>query len=261
MDISRPAEKLSRNPLGIIALFIVLAYGIAALVFGASAAVLDAWDRHVLVWFLVLFPVLLLAGFVWLVARHAGRLYSPTDFRSDKAFLEMLTPGEQAQRLRGSESPGAISENETRLPELASGKAQQAATPGTAFVAEELALREIQREFGVAISRAVRLGPDVGVDGIFAIGGRGYGVEIKLVRGPLHDNEIARTVRKLADAVKHYGWKNFAIVLALVIDSDSAVDLNRVRELVDRVAAGTGIETIVRVYDLQPLQRAYGVAN
>lgn len=41
-DFGKSAQKLSRNPLGIIALFIVLVYGIAGLVLGLSAGQLQA---------------------------------------------------------------------------------------------------------------------------------------------------------------------------------------------------------------------------
>ncbi len=61
------AQNLARNPLGIIALFIVLVYGIAALVFGFAATNLDGTERLPIVWFLVLFPVLVLAAFYRLV--------------------------------------------------------------------------------------------------------------------------------------------------------------------------------------------------
>jgi lipopolysaccharide export LptBFGC system permease protein LptF len=63
-----------RNPLGIIALFIVLIYGFASLVltFGAN---LQSEERLPIVWFLVLFPVLALVVFGWLVSRHHAKLY------------------------------------------------------------------------------------------------------------------------------------------------------------------------------------------
>lgn len=50
------AKGLARNPLGIIALFIVLIYGFAALTLGLNAK-LEAAERTLLVWFLVAFPV------------------------------------------------------------------------------------------------------------------------------------------------------------------------------------------------------------
>lgn len=73
------AKSLSRNPLGILALFIVLVHGFAALVVGAGRD-LDSRESFILVWFMVLFPVLVLMVFAWLVSKHHSNLYSPDDF-------------------------------------------------------------------------------------------------------------------------------------------------------------------------------------
>lgn len=91
-EFGQTAQRLSRNPLGIIALFIVLVYGFAALVLGTSSDDLDASLAAPLVWFLVLFPVLVLGTFAWLVSRHHTKLYSPSDFKRDEHFLLALRP-------------------------------------------------------------------------------------------------------------------------------------------------------------------------
>ncbi len=91
--ITQSAKELSRNPLGIIALFIVLVYGFACLLFGFSADSLDPSERTPLIWFVVLFPVLVLILFGWLVSKHHDKLYSPKDYRDDKSFLQTLRQG------------------------------------------------------------------------------------------------------------------------------------------------------------------------
>jgi CheY-like chemotaxis protein len=81
------AKHLARNPLGIIALFIVLIYGFASLVAGFSGR-LQASERLPVIWFLVVFPVLVLAVFSWLVSCHHAKLYSPADYREDASFIQ-----------------------------------------------------------------------------------------------------------------------------------------------------------------------------
>jgi hypothetical protein len=101
-DFSNSAQKLARNPLGIIALFLLLVYGIAGLVFSVAAKGLDVSERRPLVWFLVLFPVLVLGAFIWLVARHHTKLYAPSDYRDAEGFfraLKGLTIDEQRAKL------------------------------------------------------------------------------------------------------------------------------------------------------------------
>lgn len=90
------AKALSKNPLGIIALFIVLIYGFAALVVGASGQ-LGPEERYPIIWFLVFFPVVVLAVFGWLVSRHYEKLYAPRDYTSDDAFLKALQARTEAR--------------------------------------------------------------------------------------------------------------------------------------------------------------------
>lgn len=85
-EFSETAKSLARNPLGIIALFIVLIYGFASLVVGASDK-LQPNERYPIVWFLVTFPVIVLGTFAWLVSRHYEKLYAPKDYSTDEAFL------------------------------------------------------------------------------------------------------------------------------------------------------------------------------
>jgi CheY-like chemotaxis protein len=82
------AKGLARNPLGIIALFIVLVYGLAALV-AAFAGSFTPAEKVPLVYFLVLFPVLVLIVFAWLVAKHSGQLFAPGDFRNEDNYVQL----------------------------------------------------------------------------------------------------------------------------------------------------------------------------
>jgi len=89
-DFSDPAKDLSRNPLGIIALFIVLVYSFACLLFGFSAKHLNPSERIPFIWFTTLFPVLVLFIFFWLVTRHHWKLYNPKDFHDDESFFSVM---------------------------------------------------------------------------------------------------------------------------------------------------------------------------
>lgn len=91
----RTAKGLARNPLGIIALFIVLIYGFASLVVGFSDKLVSA-ERILIIWFLVIFPCLVLAVFGWLVSRHHTKLYAPSDYREDESFIQASQESTQA---------------------------------------------------------------------------------------------------------------------------------------------------------------------
>jgi len=82
------AKGLSRNPLGIIALFIVLVYSLASLV-TAFAGNFTSAERLHLIYFLIVFPVLVLIVFAWLVSKHSEKLFAPSDFRDEENFVKM----------------------------------------------------------------------------------------------------------------------------------------------------------------------------
>lgn len=82
------AKGLARNPLGIIALFIVLVYGFASLV-TAFAGSFTHDERLPLIYFLIVFPVLVLAVFAWLVSMHSGKLFAPADFKNEENYVKM----------------------------------------------------------------------------------------------------------------------------------------------------------------------------
>lgn len=87
-DFISNAKSLSRNPLGIIALFISLVYGFACLVLGIAGDKLETCERIPLIYFLIGFPILILASFLFLVIKHHSKLYAPKDYRDENNFFK-----------------------------------------------------------------------------------------------------------------------------------------------------------------------------
>jgi hypothetical protein len=82
------ARGLTKNPLGIIALFISLIYGFACLVLSTSLSNLhDSSERLPLIWFIIVFPIIILLGFVFLVVKHHEKLYAPSDYSDSESFM------------------------------------------------------------------------------------------------------------------------------------------------------------------------------
>lgn len=85
------AKGLTKNPLGIIALFVSLIYGFACLVLSTSISNLhDDSERLPLIWFIIGFPLVILLAFIYLVVKHHEKLYSPSDYRADEAFIQTI---------------------------------------------------------------------------------------------------------------------------------------------------------------------------
>jgi CheY-like chemotaxis protein len=65
-----------------------MVYGFASLV-TAFASSFTAAERLPLIYFLIGFPVLVLGVFSWLVSRHSGKLFAPSDFRDEDNYVKM----------------------------------------------------------------------------------------------------------------------------------------------------------------------------
>ncbi len=107
------AMGFTKNPLGIIALFIVLVYGFASLVVGFG----NELSEHVipLIYFMVFFPVLVFVGFLWLVARHYNKLYGPSDYQDEDNFIKaqaVTAVSLTAATSKQSENNDGITENQ-----------------------------------------------------------------------------------------------------------------------------------------------------
>ena len=92
MNMEKNAVKLSKNPLGIIALFILLIYGFATLLFGVIGDIFSDSQRWSFVIFLLAFPCFVLGVFTYLVVNHHQKLYSPGEFQNEQNFMGFSSP-------------------------------------------------------------------------------------------------------------------------------------------------------------------------
>ncbi|QLX45347.1 hypothetical protein HV146_15310 [Escherichia coli] len=94
---------LVKNPLTIIAIF-------AGLVEVSATTVLPFIDKSLqatFIWFLMIFPTLLITYFFGTLLLKPQALYAPSDFRDDDAFVKMHEPQKvkmQGNSVRGSSS-------------------------------------------------------------------------------------------------------------------------------------------------------------
>jgi CheY-like chemotaxis protein len=86
-DFAESAKGFTKSPLGIIALFIVLVYGFATLAVTFGNNLKDHLTP--LIYFLVIFPVIVFVGFLWLVSKHHNKIYGPSDFKNEENFFKM----------------------------------------------------------------------------------------------------------------------------------------------------------------------------
>lgn len=156
------ASKLSQNPLGIIALFIVLVYAFASLVVALGKNLTEG-AASILVWFMVLFPVLVLSVFAWLVSRHHTKLYAPRDYQKEEHFIEVLSHEvvnlkPVQPQLPGSRTPTELSGNTETSSMIAEAREGSAAPEQITKHSSELILERIsEREKIYGESRMIVL--------------------------------------------------------------------------------------------------------
>jgi hypothetical protein len=201
LEFGNTAKKFTHNPLGIIALFIVLIYAFASLVVGLGSN-LEPAQKTPLIWFLVAFPVLVLVVFAWLVSRHHTKLYAPMDFRDEKLFIYPLSAEVQRQRIQEEienvEAQELEADSRVKLPienkSLSPSNTKTISTSNSRdtftsnyLLAEDLAIRQLETELKVPILKQVEIvtaNTHARFDGFINDKKEITGIEVKYARIP-----------------------------------------------------------------------------
>ncbi|MEM9444936.1 MAG: hypothetical protein AAGA18_06240 [Verrucomicrobiota bacterium] len=128
------------------------------------------------------------------------------------------------------------------------------------YLAEDLAMREIEQEFEVKTNRQVAFGSmDAGIDGMFAKNGKGYGIEVKFVCNTLSRNVINQAAGIGNQLFERYGWKNFDMIIAVVLDNQNPVEVQKQRNQIQELVNEKGDGYHCRVYEYGELLKKCGI--
>lgn len=140
MHIPTEIKYSTRNPLGIFAMFISLAYAamMAGMIFGIEK-LNGPYERLPIIYFLIIFPFVVLGIFTWLFIKYSSNFYGPADYRSDEAFVAMS--GKEVKKKNEQEKAeireqlnndnlfvGSISDEERNKLKIKIARVQEAAT-------------------------------------------------------------------------------------------------------------------------------------
>lgn len=281
----------ARNPLGIIALFLSLIYGVAALLLGASVSNLTSNNQTILVSFIALFPVGVLIAFMYLVSWHHQKLYGPGDFRSDESFLTAAEPHSVGLKYKddasvlNDEGPASglnMPEPEQGQPTAAQG-AQQAAIArnrppqlrsdggiARAYMLEGLVLQDLQNEFKSPVRRDARLsgkyGASIMVDGVIETINGHVVVEVALLG--LRAGSIEKALRgldylnKAISNLSSADISNARGILAVIypgsLQLDGDKDLDQYKAVRDALSTAWNENVEVRFFSESKLMSKYG---
>lgn len=268
--LTKSAQKLSKNPLGIIALFIVFIYAIASLVL-VEATTLENYHKTIMIWFLVLFPVLVLCVFAWLVKSHHRKLYGPGDYRSDDAFLRAASPDEIREKYKletefsvddtnkngkGSETIRTMVD----IPKITGINAQE-----DYLIAEDLIMKELENKYNTKFYRdmVISVGSrKMHIDGLADINDNDFIVEVKYIRDMTNARNIINSgFMQLEQFSKYFsGIIRGTCVLAIAIDGDTKV-LNRYIEELKEKASKLNLTWDVLTFNLNDLKSKWVISN
>lgn len=273
-------EKIGtiKNPLTIIAIFAAIAEisGTAVLPFIATE------NQATYVWFLIVFPILLIVLFFLTLNLNHRVLYAPSDYQNEDNFLRSLPRATYAEKVLKIEAELAEVEAPTVLPEVPVSSAPSQETPeappisyqtlvrrstqATYMLAEELIFRKLSKEFSSEIQREVKLGSLGGryiFDGIVRDKGVTTVVEVKFLRHSALLAQLRETLSRIHETAKLLPGEqaaNFRVLLAVASD-DSTFNQERIAAQLDKFRSEFPFPIEVRFYNLADLEREFNIVN
>lgn len=269
-------RQFVRNPLGLLALFVTTMYAVTAVVFKDGLYLLcGACERRPLIWFLILFPVIILGVFVFLVIEHTAKLYGPRDYRSDEAFYgAIMGDAKKREEIRTLANAAVVTETSSEDGTVSGGNQSTYQNSTTdervnyAFTSvgrpvrsprvtleeysriEALAVDWASREYGVPLERNVALNVRKGRYVVDALGYRDgvhFVVEVKYW---LADRDLqplfAGIDRFVSQARRFRRLGRSELVLIVVLDrKDSSVEDN-IRAHVDKLKPNVHLHVLSR---------------
>jgi hypothetical protein len=227
---------------------------------------MDVWVPF----FQTLLWILLIVGVLWKFHAQAVAVLEAIKTRIEKGSSIKAGPfelGQQDLRPQGRDQQEKLLNDKVKevQQESSSTHTQLIANLNDSYLrnrvlfAEELAMRELQVEFDVVISRQVNIGRNFGMDGIFAKGSGGFGVEVKYVRKGLLREQLKQVVYRFQNFVQSKGWMRFTMILVVVYDGDDS-QLQKQQEFLHSTLSEFQGSVLWRLYSLKQLAEKYGLS-
>lgn len=277
-EFMKNVKGLTKNPLGIIGLFISLIYGFACLVLGVSISNLQtANERLPLIWFIIIFPIVILLAFIFLVINHHQKLYAPSDYKNEDNFLKSMDKFVKRDKTSQSEK---ISEDVKTLVEDKEDVLRKTnATPlklspsdisslkQNYLLAEDLALKEFELNNNVSLKRNIFLqlensSKKFEFDGIGEKEGNLFLVEVKFStlkhlskKMKLRIQDFLRDIEENENVLSRF-IVNLKPVIIIVSEIDNNSGLKR--ELKDYLKS-LKLSVTGKVYSFNELKKSYGL--
>lgn len=267
-------EKIGtiKNPLTIIAMFA----GIAEISGAVVLPFICQQNQGLYIWFLMLFPLLLILLFFATLNFNHKVLYAPSDFRNDDSFLQCFSPASsKEQRDKQSQELKYVGSHDGQKQETASqerfGTSSTASYPKTNdlrsrySLAEDLALSKIATEMRQPVLRNMRFARGKVTfifDGIIISNNNVIGIEVKYIHNTSSITKYLRDsllrILYVEEGMKESMRKRFSLMLAIVTDTPRD-QYSYVRDQVTSMIGVPPYPIEVRIYGFKELQSEFNV--
>lgn len=268
-----------KNPLTVIAIFA----GSAEISGTAILPLLERESQQIYIWFLMLFPLVLIVFFFLTLNWNHKVLYAPSDFSNEDNFVNILKKPSIQETLTNIENDLHDSEEEIKggnsgKSAKQSGKSNKKQTTNKtdrendaklvrninrqrmqeAQMAELLVLNKLEKDLDVPIQREMMLkvgNSKIIFDGVAQVGTKLTGIEVKYMRNrnTLNSsmwNNLFHRFESLYHSLNDNQKKSFSVIFAIVTDGD----LDEIKDFIEKQMARLSFPVDIRAYDFDKLR-------
>jgi hypothetical protein len=232
-------EKIQKvsNPLTIVAIFAGLAEVSGTIVL----PFIKENNQGPFIWFLMLFPTLLVLIFFAILLFKNKVLYAPSDFQDEKNFMDLFRPGLKVDKIIKMEAERSgkieIEGNQPKIRVNIADTHKRNLSDITDTIKEDPLKKAMMAEGLVIDKISSELRTTPGSNNLFAIGGRKHlfdavyalpngmvAVEVKMVAGSLRTDYFRDTVDEISSVLRYVPMeilRNLKIIIAIACDMDS----------------------------------------
>lgn len=273
-------EKIGhiKNPLTIIAIFA----GLAEISGTIVLPFIDKANQGIFIWFLIIFPALIVILFFLTLNFNHRVLYAPSDFRNEDNFLAQFQksdPKARVERIKEEiEESMVMGDRYEVSTQLSSSKSDQETEhtqpiktnqarnlQATYFLSEELIIKKLSIELGIDFQREVtykRGNEKYDFDGVAAQNDSLTIIEVKYMKTPqpksLSFPRLLDNVQDIYFSLTNNQKNNFKFILAIGTDLPKEMHPEIMKNLSELIG-GYIFNSDIRIYNLTELEKEFGL--
>ena len=240
------------NPLSVIGFFITICYCFTVIVFEEGLNKLNGpYERLPFIYFIILFPLIILGTFVYLVCYHHEKLYSPSDFKDENNFLK-LSSKEKENKIKTEAADVLLSEkNSFSDSDSGNTKSSYSFLMYSIENAEHLAIQKLTEEYNISFMENVRYRNFI-FDAYAEHNHNRYIAEFKFIKGYFSEKNLLENYKRISNYKNAFSG-NVNVVLVYILEHYTDELKRRILNSHKLIAEDLSI----KIYDYEKLKKEY----